>query len=385
MDSTQNQLDNESYVYMTQLYMMQILPMVLRTVVELDLLEIIAREGKGAQLSASVITSHLPSNNPNAPNMIDRILRLLSCYSLLHCSIDMGSDGKFERLYSLAPASKFLVRNEDGVSLAPFIIYGTSKPNNLSWYVAKSLDIAVSHFKKKANTTLYGYRYYLKDAILEGGIPFVKANRAHLFDNPTVDPDLIECQMFFDKAMFNSTNIVMKKILEVYKGFEGLKQIVDVGGGHGNSINIITSKYSTIEGINYDLPHVINTAPSHPGVKHIGGDMFASVPKGDAIFLKWIIHDWSDEHCAKILKNCYEALPDQGKVIIIEGLLTDVPNKNIGTQNLHLMDAIMMMGFNGGKERTEQELEALVKGAGFSHIEKICCVYETWVIECYKN
>ncbi|KAF6143119.1 hypothetical protein GIB67_041187 [Kingdonia uniflora] len=360
MDSTLNQLDNESYVYITQLYMMQILPMVLRTVVELDLLEIIAREGKGAQLSASVITSHLPSSNPNAPNMIDRILRLLSCYSLLHCSIGMGSDSKLERLYSLAPASKFLVRNEDGVSLAPFIIYRTSKPSNLSWY-------------------------YLKDAILEGGIPYAKTNGAHLFDNPIVDPDLIECQTFFNKAMFNSTNIVMKKILEVYKGLEGLKQVVDVGGGHGSSINIITSKYSTIEGINYDLPHVINTAPSHPGVKHIRGDMFASVPKGDAILLKWIIHDWSDGHCAKILKNCYEALPNQGKVIIIEGLLTDVPNKNIGAQNLHLMDAIMMVGFNGGKERTEQELEALVKGAGFSHIEKICCVYETWVIECYKN
>ncbi|KAF6143110.1 hypothetical protein GIB67_041178 [Kingdonia uniflora] len=329
MDSTLNQLDNESYVYINQLHMMQILPMVLRTVVELDLLEIIARKGKGAQLSASVITSHLPSNNPNATNMIDRILRLLSSYSLLHCSISMGSDGKVERLYSLAPASKFLVLLAIHCFIVPFIIYRRSKPSNLSWY-------------------------YLKDAILEGGIPFVKANGAHLFDNPTVDPDLIECQTFFDKGMFNSTNIVMKKILEVYKGFEGLKQVVDVGGGHGS-------------------------------VKHMRGDMFGSVPKGDAILLKRIIHDWSDEHCAKILKNCYEALPDQGKVIIIEGLLTDVPNKKIGAQNLHLMDSIMMVGFNGGKERTEQELEALVKGAGFSHIEKICCVYETWVIECYKN
>ncbi|KAK4835147.1 hypothetical protein QYF36_005955 [Acer negundo] len=73
-------------------------------------------------------------------------------------------------------------------------------------------------------------------------------------------------------------------------------------------------KDAVLEGINFDLPHVIEDAPSYPDVEHVGGDMFVSVPKGDAIFMKWICHDWSDEHCLKFLKNCYEALPENGKL-----------------------------------------------------------------------
>ena len=34
-----------------------------------------------------------------------------------------------------------------------------------------------------------------------------------------------------------------------------------------------------------------------------------------------ILHDWTDEHCMKILENCYKALLNNGKVIIIDAIL----------------------------------------------------------------
>lgn len=62
--------------------------------------------------------------------------------------------------------------------------------------------------------------------------------------------------------MYNHTTIVVKKTLEVYKGFEPkIKQLVDVGGGLGVTLNLITSKYPHIKGINFDLPHVIKRYP----------------------------------------------------------------------------------------------------------------------------
>lgn len=70
----------------------------------------------------------------------------------------------------------------------------------------------------------------------------------------------------FNRAMMNHSTIVMKKVLECYKGFEEVKRVVDVGGGVGMSINMITSKYPHIKGINFDLPHVIQHAPSYPGI-----------------------------------------------------------------------------------------------------------------------
>ena len=54
----------------------------------------------------------------------------------------------------------------------------------------------------------------------------------------------------FNRAMADISTITMKKILETYKGFEGLTSIVDVGGGTGAVINMIVSKYPSIKGIN---------------------------------------------------------------------------------------------------------------------------------------
>jgi caffeic acid 3-O-methyltransferase len=66
--------------------------------------------------------------------------------------------------------------------------------------------------------------------------------------------------------MINLTKIVMKNVLESYKGFKDIKRLVDVGGGLGVNINLITTKYPQIKGINFDLPHVIQSAPSYPGM-----------------------------------------------------------------------------------------------------------------------
>lgn len=58
-------------------------------------------------------------------------------------------------------------------------------------------------------------------------------------------------------------------ILETYSGFEGLKSLVDVGGGNGSILNMIVSKYPFINGINFDLAPVIEKSPSYPGMGHI--------------------------------------------------------------------------------------------------------------------
>lgn len=79
----------------------------------------------------------------------------------------------------------------------------------------------------------------------------------------------------FNKGMSDLSSIVMRKILETYKGFDGLRSVVDVGGGIGAVINMIVSKYPTIKGINFDLPHVIKEAPSYRGAfKSISNEVY---------------------------------------------------------------------------------------------------------------
>ena len=87
------------------------------------------------------------------------------------------------------------------------------------WYLTKAL-----------------HRSQLNDAILEGGIPFNRTYGTHFFKYTDLDPRF---NKMFNVAMFNHTTIVIKKILESYKGFEQLRQLVDVGGGLGVTINLI--------------------------------------------------------------------------------------------------------------------------------------------------
>ncbi|GLJ07297.1 hypothetical protein SUGI_0063830 [Cryptomeria japonica] len=53
------------------------------------------------------------------------------------------------------------------------------------------------------------------------------------------------------------------------------------------------------------------------GVKYVGGDMFKEVPSADAVFMKWVLHDWGDEDCVKILKQCRKAIPETGKPLCV--------------------------------------------------------------------
>ncbi|KAF9622016.1 hypothetical protein IFM89_029236, partial [Coptis chinensis] len=344
--------EHDDFMFAMNLVCTTSLPMVIKLAVELNLFEIIAKAGPGAQLSPKDITSHLPTQNPNTAGFLDRILRLLASYNVLTSTLATHEDDIVERLYGLAPVSKYFVPNEEGVSLASYVLLSQDKACMDSWY-------------------------HLKDSILEGGIPFNKVHGKHMYEYAGVDPRFNEV---FNKAMFDHTSIFMKKMLESYKGFKDLKEVVDVGGGLGSIVSMITSKYPTIKGINFDLPHVIAQAPSYPGVEHVGGNMFESVPTSETIFLKWILIDWSDEKCIKLLKNCYKAVPDHGKVIVVDAIQPIAAETSIAAKNLCLIDVGLMLLNPISKERTEEEFANLAKAAGFAGMEKVCYVHNYWIM-----
>ncbi|KAJ6797361.1 tricetin 3',4',5'-O-trimethyltransferase-like [Iris pallida] len=345
--------EQDACLYALQLTSLSVLPMTLKAAIELGLFEIIAKAGPGASLSPAEISSQLPTQNPQAPAMLDRILMLLASYNVLVCS-SVESTG--ERKYGAAPVVKFLTKDEDGVSIGALGLMLQDKVLMESWY-------------------------YLKDAVLDGGIPFNKAYGKATYEQFGTDPRFNEV---FNEGMRNHSFLTMKKILDTYKGFDGLKVLVDVGGGFGGTMDMILRKHPHIKGINFDLPQVISGAPAIAGVEHIGGDMFESVPSADAILIKCVLHNWSDEHCLKVLKNCWKALPPHGKVIVMDCVLPTYPDSTTAAQGAINIDLLMLAITTGGKERTVKEFEYLAKEAGFSGSKAICSYANSWVLEFYK-
>ncbi|URD90490.1 caffeic acid [Musa troglodytarum] len=100
--------------------------------------------------------------------------------------------------------------------------------------------------------------------------------------------------------------------------------------------------------------------------------------------LLWILHDWTDEQCARILKNCWKALPEEGKVIVVEYLLPVIPEPNSRSQGIFPLDIGMMM-HTGGRERTQEEFEAMAKEAGFTGFKGTYISLYSWLLEFTKS
>lgn len=339
-------------------------PMVLKAALELGVIDTIAAASNGTWLSPSEIAVSLPNKptNPEAPVLLDRMLRLLVSHSILKCcmveSRENGQTGKIERVYAAEPICKYFLKDSDGSgSLSSLLLLLHSQVILKTWT-------------------------NLKDVILEGKDAFSSAHDMRLFEYISSDDQFSK---LFHRAMSESSTMVMKKVLEEYRGFEDVNTLVDVGGGIGTILGLITSKYPHIKGVNFDLAQVLTQAPFYPGVEHVSGDMFVEVPKGDAVFMKWILHDWGDEDCIKILKNCWKSLPEKGKVIIVEMITPMEPKPNDFSCNTVLgMDLLMLTQCSGGKERSLSQFENLAFASGFLLCEIICLSYSYSVIEFHK-
>ena len=103
-------------------------------------------------------------------------------------------------------------------------------------------------------------------------------------------------------------------------------------------------------------------------LEYVGGDMFIGVPRADAYVLKHIIHDWDDEHCHRLLSNCFSSMDGAGRLICVDSVLP--PLGDTSATPAKFLD-LMMMSLIRGKERTLQQWEELYRSAGFRVISVI--------------
>uniref|UniRef100_A0A0A9HRD8 O-methyltransferase C-terminal domain-containing protein n=1 Tax=Arundo donax TaxID=35708 RepID=A0A0A9HRD8_ARUDO len=104
--------------------------------------------------------------------------------------------------------------------------------------------------------------HYLAEALLEGKIAFEMAHGMPAFEHMSKNPQV---SALYNQAMSQLSVLVCDKLLERFTGFDGIGVLVDLGGGIGTVLGMITSRYKHIKGINFDLPFVINQAKPIPG------------------------------------------------------------------------------------------------------------------------
>jgi O-methyltransferase domain/Dimerisation domain len=200
-----------------------------------------------------------------------------------------------------------------------------------------------------------------------------------LFDYLAQHPELASQ---FSEAMVGIHGAEVAAVASSYD-FSTL-EVVDVGGATGNMLAHILTRYPQCRGVLFDLPHVVAAAPallrsrkveSRVRIEH--GDFFKSVPDGgDAYLLSHIIHDWSEEQCLTILRNCRKAMRPGSKLLIVEFVLPEGDEPHIGK----LLD-MTMLAVTGGEERTATEYRTLLARAGLTMTRVIPTGSDVSIIE----
>ncbi|KAF8665935.1 hypothetical protein HU200_054020 [Digitaria exilis] len=157
-------------------------------------------------------------------------------------------------------------------------------------------------------------------------------------------------------------------ILDKGRIFRGLSSLVDVGGGSGAGARVIARAFPRMKCTVLDLPHVVEqaTGGGDSNLQFVAGDMFESIPPANAVFLKNVLHEWSDEDCVKILQRCKEAIPTRnagGKVIIVDM----VRGSAYGDSKISEVEVLqnMFMMYVNGVERGERDWKNIFSDAGF--------------------
>ncbi|KAK4420578.1 Chavicol O-methyltransferase [Sesamum alatum] len=309
--------------------------MSLKCAIELGIPDIIHNHAKPISLSQLVHALPIPKGKSH---FIYRLMRIL-----IHSEFFVSVSDDEEEHYWLTPASLLLLRNAP-LSVAPF--------------AQLMLDpVMMKPF------------YHISEwlASEEHSSPFELVHGRALFEHVGQEPGL---NKLLNEATSSDSRLFTHVLLrELQNKCWGIKSLVDVGGGTGTTAKAIAEAFPDMKCSVLDLPHVVGGLEGTNNLTYIAGDMFEAIPSVDAVLFKWILHDWDDEECVKILKKCKEAISGGGKVIIIDMVVdadgTDINNEVI-IRETHLFLDITVLAYYNGKERTEKELAKLFVDAGFT-------------------
>ncbi|WCJ27112.1 Pluviatolide O-methyltransferase [Euphorbia peplus] len=335
----------QSHIYKHMYHYME--SMALKCSVQLGIPDIIRKLKNPVTLSDLASQLRVPLTKMNS---LERVMRIL---------VHSGFYKEEEEGYVLTSSSSLLVKD--------------SSPTDLSSLVLTMLD-----------PTLVSPCFSLSEWFQSNQLtPFETYHGKSFWEYGKDNPEFMDS---LNDTMASDSKFSSQIVKEHKAIFEGSFTLVDVGGGTGTLARTICDSNPQIECTVLDLPKVVANLSGTKNLKFVAGDMFHYVPSADALLIKSVLHNWSDEECIKILKRCREAIrmsEERGKLIIIEMVITNVnKNENEVAETKLFLDLEMML-LCSGKERDEQQWKKLFMEAGFSHYKITATSGLNSIIEVY--
>ncbi|MET3985332.1 methyltransferase [Streptomyces sp. PvR034] len=307
----------------------------------------------GGALTAAELAERVGADRALLP----RLLRALASFEILHLE---HRDGREE--FSLTPLGETLRSDDPGSALpTALLVAATVAP---AWERLTQ----VVRTGRAAFPEVFGQDFF-----------------SHLGDDTRL-------RRIFDRSQETGLALELEGLLGAVD-FTGPLRVVDIGGGDGALITGLLADRPELRGTLVDLAAALPPAALRLAGAGLAdrcelreGNFFEALPAGaDRYVLRHILHDWDDESCVAILRNCREAMGPDARLVLIDHLSAADPTGDAGEGSSGqwggLMDLYMMSLFDGGRERTREETEALLREAGLTALRVTRLPGGTGVIE----
>ena len=160
--------------------------------------------------------------------------------------------------------------------------------------------------------------------------------------------------------------------------FKKSKTLLDVAGGPGTYAIVFARVNPDLHAVVFDLGHVIKLTQEF--IKNTGMEGRVTTQAGncledsfgenvyDVVLVSNLLHIYSPENNTRILKKCWDALKNEGQVIIHEFVLDETKTH---PQFAALFSLNMLIGTQEGASYSGSEYNAWLERAGFRNIKKI--------------
>ena len=156
-----------------------------------------------------------------------------------------------------------------------------------------------------------------------------------------------------------------------------IKSVLDIGGGSGAFSMEFVSRKPGLEATVFDLPNVVPITKkfiekegfSNRVKTHTGDYTTDDLPKGfDMVFLSAIIHSNSLETNQMLVKKCYDALNNNGRIVIQDWIMNNDRTQPVSGAVFAIN---MLVGTESGDCFTESEVSEMLTRAGFINVTRL--------------
>ncbi len=233
-------------------------------------------------------------------------------------------------------------------------------------FLDKAKPSYIGGFLEMSNARLYRFWGSLTEGLKTGQPQNETKEGGNFFETLYSDPGRLK------SFMQSMTGLSMGTSMAIAKKFpwKDYQTYIDIGSAQGGLVVHVGEAHSHLTGGGFDLPptgpifeeYVASFGLSDRFAFMPGNFFQDSLPKAEVLSMGHILHDWDLEQKKMLLKKAYDALPQDGALIVFEALIDDDRREN--TFGL-LMSLNMLIELPGGFDYTGADCCGWMKEAGF--------------------